>query len=146
MCSCVSVWAPCVRLDLFVLPFLVLLFPLFACGVFVLGQEEGSCLWLSYRLRHCLRGGCLIQTVQHLSLFFLYLSPSRCCDGLCLLEQHTHLGAATCKQKLKQGLSTHGYYRKTGLELLSRSSLLLEWTNLTISRMFLLYSSTQQDV
>lgn len=46
-CACVSVWALCVRPDLFVLPFLVLLFLLFACGVFVLGQEEGLCLWLS---------------------------------------------------------------------------------------------------
>lgn len=47
LCACVSVWAPCVRFDLFVLPFLVLLFLLFACGGFVLGQEEGLCLWLS---------------------------------------------------------------------------------------------------
>lgn len=47
LCACVSVWVPCVSLDLFVLPFLVLLFLLFACGVFVLGQEEGLCLWLS---------------------------------------------------------------------------------------------------
>lgn len=70
------------------------------------------------------------------------LPPSSlCCDGLCLLEQHTHLGAATCNQKLKQGLSTHGYYQKGGLELLLRSKLVSEWTNLTISWMFLLHSS-----
>lgn len=35
------------------------------------------------------------------------LPPSLCYDGLCLLEQHTHLGAATCDQKLKLGLSLH---------------------------------------
>lgn len=47
-CLCyVRVWVPCVRLDLFVLPSWFFFFLLFACGAFVLGQEEGLCLWLS---------------------------------------------------------------------------------------------------
>lgn len=128
---------------MFVLPFLVLLFLLFACGAFVLGQEEGLCLWLSWRHCHSLRGGCFIQTL-HLSLFFFYLLlslyASHSCDGLCLLEQHTHLGAATCHQKLQLNLSTQGYYQKGGPELLLRIWRLLEWTNITISWMFLFSS------
>lgn len=82
----------------------------------------------------------LSSTSRYFSSTSLPLPPSRCCDGLCLLEQHTHLGAATHNQKLKQGLSKHGYYLKGGLELQLRSVLLLEWTSLTVSWMFLLYS------
>lgn len=74
----------------------------------------------------------LSSTSRYFSSTPLPLPPSRCCDGLCLLEQHTHLGAATHNQKLKQGLSEHGHYLKGGLELL--------WINLTVSWMFLLYS------
>lgn len=32
----------------------------------------------------------------------LPLRPRLCCDGVCLLEQHTHLGAATEDQQLKR--------------------------------------------
>lgn len=65
--------------------------------------------------------------------------PFHCCDGLCLLERHSNLGVATCNQKLKQGSDTGGHYQEGGLDLLLKSKLLSEWTNL-ISWMFLLSS------
>lgn len=43
-----------------------------------------------------------------LAVFFPFPSPSprlHRCDGPCLSEQHTHLGAATCRRKLNRALS-----------------------------------------
>ena len=52
-----------------------------------------------------LRGGCFIQTLAAPLAVFSPSPPSLCPpshrgDGLCLLEQHTHLGAAACNQRL----------------------------------------------
>lgn len=45
-------------------------FLLFACGVFVLGQEEGLCLWLSQRYRQSPQGWLLhSDSAAHLAIF-----------------------------------------------------------------------------
>lgn len=48
------------------------------------------------------------RTATSLAVFSPFPSPSlrlHHCDGPCLSEQHTHLGAATCRRKLKRALS-----------------------------------------
>lgn len=91
LCAYLSVWVPCVWLDLFVLPFLVLLFLLFACGGFVLRQEEdcvfGSVRVIASRVAASFR-------LQHLSLS-LPLPPFLSLPRTAMMVCARHLIAAT---------------------------------------------------
>lgn len=93
VCGCAG---PRARFDLFYL----ILFSLLACRVSV-----SVCLQLCSRRRRCHRSGGLIHTfrtsLRRPSTYFL-IRPSHCWDyDLWLLEQHAHLGAATCGRNLK---------------------------------------------
>lgn len=100
--------------------------------MFVVKLETPGCLLHS----DCIQTACLVVFPLPPSLSS---PPFHCCDGLCLLEQHSNLGVATCNQKVKRGFHTGGHYQEGGLELLLKNKLLSAWTSL-ISWM-LLFSS-----
>ena len=104
------VWAPCVRGARFVcFASLGSSFPVVCMWGFCFGTGGGLVFVVKLEAPSSPQGWLLhSDCAAPLSLFFppsasLSLSLLRCCDGLCLLEQHTHLGAAALDPKLKQG-------------------------------------------